>query len=214
MRVRRNPRSRSTAGVGKITSALMPAAIGAGGALALGMLWTKFSASIPATFQTGAMGSVAQIAAAMGLGVLAGKVAGRQVGMQVAAGAITVTMFNLFSSYASGSGLLAAGGAGSYGGYNGAYTAAGGYGGYATGVAGLGAGPRMRRRGRMGRYVGMNGVARYVGMNGMPPFLNGMGRGQAPRNLNGMGAGPMMMRRGRRGMHGLGYTGPARIARY
>lgn len=199
-RVRRNPLSLGRS-AGKITSALMPAAIGAGGALALNLGWQKFAASLPASIQTGIGATAAQIALSMLLGVGAGMAFGKNVGNQVAAGAITVTIFGLAQSYMNGTAGTGTG----IGASNASYNGAGAYYG-ASGVAGLG----LRHRRGMNRYVGpqMNGAPprglnRYVGpqMNGAPPRgLNGLAAVGFRSNL---APGPR-----RRGMHG--YMSPAR----
>lgn len=199
MRVRRNPISMGRS-AGKITSALMPAAIGAGGALALGMVWSRLSPSLPSSLQSGTMQSVAQIAAALGLGLLAGKAFGKSVGTQVAAGALTVTIYNLASSY-MGSAGLGTGATANAGGYtysqNG-YT-------YAGGTSTMnGMGVRKRRR-RMNRYVGtqMNGNTPR-GLNGMRRYVGTQLNGNTPHGLNGAA---VMQPRG-----GMGYMGPGRVA--
>lgn len=181
--------SRST---GKITAALMPAAIGAAGALVLSTGWAKFNTSLPASIQTGLGATAAQLALSLGIGMAAGMAFGKQIGTQVAAGAITVTLFSLAQSYMSG----AAGGT-----QIAANNTPGDY--TYSGLAGVGA-PRMRRQ-RMHRYVGMNGalprgINRYVGMNGaLPRGINGGNMGVAPQS---------QAARAMRQMNG--YTGPAR----
>lgn len=215
MRVRRNPRSLSIKSL-NLKGALVPAAIGAGGAVALNYAYTNYiQTMLPVSMQTGILNSVAQIGLSIGLGVVAGMAFGKTVGQQVAVGAVTVTMYGLINSYMNGT----------MGTNVGSYTNGSGM--YAPGgaLSGMGAGPRMRRR-RMARYVGnnagqmagappafLNGMGRYVGNNAGQ--MAGMGRrgrmnGSPPPFLNGMGAGQRMRRRGRMG-GGMGYVGPARI---
>jgi len=86
-------RRKNPIGLGFIGDTVIPAAIGGGGALAvdvvLGML------PLSAAMKTGAMAPVVKIAAAVGLGYAAKMVASRKTAEQLAAGAITVTLYNV-----------------------------------------------------------------------------------------------------------------------
>ena len=62
---------------------LMPSVVGGAGALAL-----------PANLKVGPMAPLVKIAGAVGLGMLAGKMVNRRIGEQIAAGAITVQVYN------------------------------------------------------------------------------------------------------------------------
>lgn len=190
LRYRRNPIGGSTS----VTSAVVPGLIGAGGAFAVNYVYSNYlSSSMPASMTSGITGSLVQVGLSLGMGLLAGMAFGKRTGIQVATGAVAVSLYALINQTATG-----------------AATNAGGY----SGLNGLGKRNRIRRA-RMGRYAG----AQMAGMGGnLPPGLNRvrgpMGRyagaqmaGNLPRNLNGL-AGPGM-RQQRRGM---GYTGPARIA--
>lgn len=196
VRYRRNP-SRS-GGSMSLLSTLGPAAIGAGGAIAVGYIAQNYLSSIiPANMTTGISGAVVM----GGLGLLAGwgagKAFGRKTGNAVAAGAVTIAIYNAISP------TMGVGGGASSGGFLSSLfggTGAGSYAGnYNSGaLAGL-----ARRNRRMGRYV------QGAGMNGMlPPGLNG----NTPRNLNGV-AGPQQRQRmmRQRKMAGLGYMGPGRV---
>jgi len=78
--------------------AIMPAAIGGVGALALDVAFAALP--IPANFKTGAMGTVAKIAGAILLGKLAGKALGAKAGEAVTVGAVTIQAYNLVKGFA------------------------------------------------------------------------------------------------------------------
>lgn len=90
---RRNP----IGGVGAFMSdTLLPSAIGGGGALALDVLLGVLP--LPPAMKTGPMAPVVKVAGAVGLGMLAGMVTSRKTANQIAAGAITVTLYGLAKS--------------------------------------------------------------------------------------------------------------------
>jgi len=98
-RVRRRSRANPKFSIRSIQrQALMPAAIGGVGALALDVAFGMLP--IPAQFKTGAMGSVAKLAGAIVLGKIAGKVAGARVGEAVTVGAVTIQAYNLVKGFA------------------------------------------------------------------------------------------------------------------
>jgi hypothetical protein len=70
----------------------MPAAIGAGGAIALSIVYSKVAGSLPATMQTGYFPALVKAAGAIALGMLAGKFLGREQGKYVALGGLTVVL--------------------------------------------------------------------------------------------------------------------------
>lgn len=89
-RRKRNP----VGGIGEfVTGQLMPSAIGGGGALLLDVALAVLP--IPATLKVGAMAPVVRIAGAVGIGALAGMVTNRKTANQIAAGALTVTMYQI-----------------------------------------------------------------------------------------------------------------------
>lgn len=95
-RRRRNPRLNfSTKG---ILRAIMPAAIGAGGALALDVALGY--APLPAMLKTGIPRHVVRIAGAFGLGWLASKVLGTEKGKAITNGALTVAIYNVLKETA------------------------------------------------------------------------------------------------------------------
>lgn len=71
----------------------MPSVVGGAGALALdvavGML------PLPPALKSGPMAPLVKAAGAVGLGMIASKALGRRTGEQVAAGALTVTVYNV-----------------------------------------------------------------------------------------------------------------------
>lgn len=87
---RRNP----VGGIGDfVQSTLMPSVIGGGGALALDVLLGVLP--LPDAIKTGPMAPVAKVAGAVGLGILAGFVTSKRTAQQIAAGALTVTLYNV-----------------------------------------------------------------------------------------------------------------------
>lgn len=78
---------------GFFSDTLIPSAVGGAGALTLDVLLGVLP--IPAQFKTGPMAPVVKLAGAVGLGFLASKVAPKRVANQIAAGAITVTLYGV-----------------------------------------------------------------------------------------------------------------------
>jgi hypothetical protein len=94
-RIRRNPRF-SMRGVSRV---VMPAAVGALGAVGLDVTWGYFGKFIPATVQGNVwLAAAAKIAGAFGLGWIASKAVGREQGRLVTAGAVTVVSYGLVKS--------------------------------------------------------------------------------------------------------------------
>lgn len=202
MRVRRNPiRLPSARG---ITAAIMPAAVGAAGAVGVNYAWNYLAPMLPAPLQSGMGKSIAQLAAAIGIGMAAKPLIGSTKAAQVTAGALTVTLYNMIATAISNAQYTARTGPGT--GYWDQWMAnypdiLPNYGG-ANPVAGLAA---RRRQRRLGRYAGAQmagnaprGLNRYAGAQ-----MAGMG-GNVPRGING--ANRAMMVRG-----GMGYMGPGRV---
>lgn len=82
---------------GFTSNALMPAAIGAAGALALDMAWAHLP--LPPTLMSGPLAPITRIAGAVGIGMLAGMVAGKKFGGAAMLGALTVTGYDLIKGY-------------------------------------------------------------------------------------------------------------------
>lgn len=94
-RARRNPKF-SVRSIQR--DAIMPAIAGGVGALALDIAFGALP--IPATFKTGAVGSLAKIAGAVILGKLAGKAFGAKVGQAVTVGGVTIQAYNTVKAFA------------------------------------------------------------------------------------------------------------------
>lgn len=82
-----------------VSEMLLPAAIGAGGALALDLAWGNLP--IPDSLKTGSMAPVARIGGAVLIGVVAGMVGGKRFGAYAAVGAMTVTIADLAKTWAA-----------------------------------------------------------------------------------------------------------------
>lgn len=76
-----------------INGTVIPSAIGAGGAVALDVLLAMLP--LPVAMKTGPMAPVVKIAGALGLGALAGMVTNRRMANQVAAGAVTIALYQV-----------------------------------------------------------------------------------------------------------------------
>lgn len=93
-RVLRYRRPNPIGGLGDfMKNTLMPSAVGGAGALALDVALAALP--LPATMKVGPMAPLVKVAGAVGLGMLAGQFLGRKTGEQVAAGALTVTIYNV-----------------------------------------------------------------------------------------------------------------------
>ena len=75
-----------------LMNTLMPSVVGGAGALALDVAIGVLP--LPANLKVGPMAPLVKIAGAVGLGMLAGKMVNRRIGEQIAAGAITVQVYN------------------------------------------------------------------------------------------------------------------------
>lgn len=104
-RFRRNPRSEAA---GFVNNTLVPAAIGAAGAIGTDMLLSYLP--IPPQFRSGIMYPVVKIAGALLVGMAVGAVSNRAAGEEAAAGAVIVTLYGLSKGIA----FNAAGGMGRY----------------------------------------------------------------------------------------------------
>ena len=76
-----------------LKNTLIPSAIGGAGALAVDIAWGNLP--IPTQIKTGPFAAVAKAAAAVAVGMVASKVAGKQIGAQVTSGYLTVLAYNL-----------------------------------------------------------------------------------------------------------------------
>jgi hypothetical protein len=82
---------------GMIPSKIIPAMVGAGGALAVDMAWGYLP--IPASLQTGPLAPVTRIAAILGMGYAAKFIAGETYAQEFTVGGLTVTMYDLAKTW-------------------------------------------------------------------------------------------------------------------
>jgi hypothetical protein len=162
---RRHRRHRNPISMSGIKSAIMPAAIGAAGGIALDVAWNYLSPYVPASLTTSQyMVSAVKIAAAFGLGLVARKFLGSEKGNAVMAGALTIQIYNLASFALAGSlpGLSGLG----------AYMPMRGLG--STSPATYLQGPRgMGRVGRVGAYLRQPAMMGSLsGFDGMPGSMS------------------------------------------
>lgn len=95
-RLRRNPiHMGGFSGKRFLSDTLIPAGIGATGALGVDIALGYFGSYLPATLQTGLPNVAVKLAAAVGIGMVAGAVAGKKMGEEAMAGAVVVTLYNL-----------------------------------------------------------------------------------------------------------------------
>lgn len=97
-RVHRNPRFGVPSVRGIVRQTLMPAAVGAGGALALDVAYGYASPYLPAFFQNKWATLGVKIVGALGIGMLAGKFLGRERGRVAMLGAATVVVYGAAKS--------------------------------------------------------------------------------------------------------------------
>ena len=89
---RSNPITSSMGRGGLVGSTIMPAAIAAGGAISLDLIWGLIP--LPDSIKVGSMRHVAKAVGAIGLGMLAGMVVKKDTARALATGALTVVMYN------------------------------------------------------------------------------------------------------------------------
>lgn len=96
---------------------VLPAGIGAAGALAVDMAWANLP--LPSFLQTGPAAPIARIGLAVGVGYVAGWVAGKKFGQEAMNGAIVVTLYDLLKTQLSATwpGAIPAGTSGYVDGY-------------------------------------------------------------------------------------------------
>lgn len=103
---RRNPRH--SGGMGRFSlrgvtrGVVMPAAIGAGGAIVLDVAYAYATPYLPAMLQTGWAQTLTKLAGALGIGYGAGKVLGRERGRIVTLGAVTVVAYGAIKTLVAG----------------------------------------------------------------------------------------------------------------
>lgn len=104
-RIRRNPRLQLGVSGGIIRGALVPGAIGAGGALAVDIVMGYASPYLPAQLQTGWFNIAVKGAAAVGVGMVAGKFLGRERGRVAMLGGLTVVLYGALRAMLATSGI-------------------------------------------------------------------------------------------------------------
>lgn len=97
MRRRRSGGGGGMGSISRITDLIVPALIGAGGAMALDVAWA--SLPLPDSLKTGTFAPFTRIGGAIGIGWLVGMVAGKRYGAIAGAGALTVTLYDLAKPY-------------------------------------------------------------------------------------------------------------------
>lgn len=111
IRYRRNPRHGGGGSFGSVSGTkrlAIGAGIGAIGAVGLDYLWQWGSGYLPASLQTGYVGTAAKAAAALGAGWLASKAVGRPTAIAATAGALTVIGYQLLHQMISSAAPAAA----------------------------------------------------------------------------------------------------------
>lgn len=99
-RLRRNPIRMSGFSVKRfMNDALIPAGMGAAGALGVDLALGYGASYLPASLQTGLPNTAVRLAGAVAVGYVAGMVGGKKFGEAATAGAITVTLYDLIKGY-------------------------------------------------------------------------------------------------------------------
>lgn len=101
---RRNPSGLSSNPVGFVSGMIVPAAIGAVGGVGVNYIFDNYA---PASLQTGILNPLSRLALAAGLGIAVGAVTDNRTGAMVAAGAMTVTAYDMITNYMNGQGVFA-----------------------------------------------------------------------------------------------------------
>jgi hypothetical protein len=155
---------------GIVRNAVVPAALGAGGAVVFDVMYGYMQPYLPAAFQTGYMNILAKGAVAVGLGMVGMRVLGRERGRVMMLGALTVTAYSALRSAVAGMGIPGLSGYSDYTPYP--------MGAYIQGPTGT---PGIQGFGRLG-YVSpaavvgptlsprMGGLGAYMPMNVVPPM--------------------------------------------
>jgi hypothetical protein len=137
--MRRNPSVSNP--INFTTSTIIPAALGAVGGVATNYIFDNYA---PVSLQTGILNPISRFGLAALLGFGVGALTDNRTGAMVAAGAMTVTAYDMIENYLSGQGLFQT----AQGGYG-----QGGYSGYQGGQMG-----RFLRGNQMGRFLKGRGM--------------------------------------------------------
>jgi hypothetical protein len=185
---RHRARGRNPFSVGGLKHAIMPAAIGAGGAIALNIAYGYAAPYLPASLTTGFFPTIVKIAGALGLGMVAKKFLGSTDAQYVTAGALTVVLVGAVTPYITSavpslpglSGLAALG-------HNAAYD-------YQPFRPGMGAYMQKPGLGRLGFYspasviqakgVGMGRLGAYMPNSAPRAGMNDLSGGSGFNGLN------------------------------
>lgn len=158
----------STRGLSK---SIGPVLIGAGGAVGLDVLMAYLP--LPTTLQSGWMNILARAAGAVALGFVAGKVAGRDVGKEVAAGGLVVVAYSGLKQVLAptlGTSIKGLSGLADFGDYRPAVPA---YSGQSAAMVGGGMGAYMVPR--MGAYMNPASILTQAGAGASPVRAKQMG---------------------------------------
>jgi hypothetical protein len=110
--MRRNPSELSSNPVGFVSSTIVPAAVGAIGGVGVNYIFDNYA---PASLQTGILNPLSRFALAALLGMGVGAVTDNRTGAMVAAGAMTVTAYDMITNFMNGQGVFAQTGQQGYG---------------------------------------------------------------------------------------------------
>lgn len=102
--MRRNPSELSNNPVGFVSNMIVPAGVGALGGVAVNYIFTNYA---PVNLQTGILNPLSRLALAAGLGMAVGAVTDNHTGAMVAAGAMTVTAYDMINNAMNGQGVFA-----------------------------------------------------------------------------------------------------------
>jgi len=168
-RSRRHSNPLSLPKMGGIEHQLVPALIGGGGAIGVDIGLAYLSPYLPAFLQSGWGRILAQVGGAVGIGLVAGKIGGRDTGKAAMAGALVITAYSALRQVLAptlGTSIKGLSGLADFS----DYTPTNWSGGYAVG-ANMGAylGPA-----RMGAYMRQPGMGAYLTSENAPPRI-GMG---------------------------------------
>lgn len=158
-----------------LTASLMPAAIGAAGAVGLDIAMAYLP--VPASLATGPLNTLTRAAAAIVLGVVAGKGFGKQIGQEVALGGLVVVGYSALKQALAptlGTSIKGLSGLADFGDYTPAYS------GQAVAMTGGGMGAYTQPR--LGAYMSRGGMGAYMN----PAAL--VGAGASPVRQKQMGA--------------------------
>lgn len=173
---------------GNITHQVTGALVGATGAVLTDVAMAYASPYLPATLQTGWFNVLARAAAAIGVGLVAGKVVGRETGKAVAAGGLIVVAYSGLKQALAptlGTSIKGLSGLADFGDYRPAMPA---YSGQSTAMVGGGMGAYMTpRMGRFGAYMNPASILSQAGAGAATSPIRARQMGAYMRSLGGFG---------------------------